>query len=309
MTSLSTTFAKAETTPWYVDGRFLAAASAACFSLKAIFVKLAYGAYPVDAVSLLAMRMGIALPAFLWLACREAPSGSSSSRQWLGLLGMGLLGYYLSSLFDFIGLQTISAGLERLILFTYPPMVVLLEAAIRKRPVSPQVWAGMALSYVGILAAFAHDLHFQGAMASLLVGAGWVFLSSLSFSGYYMGSSILVGKVGSNRMAGITGTAASGFVIAHFLFTHHASTLMQLPASVWIYAAAMAMVSTVLPIWLAAKAVENMGAGKTAAIGSLGPALTIAFGWIILGEAFSWMQLLGMSLVIGGVWWVGKAKH
>lgn len=304
----SLSFAKPEATPWYQDGRMLAMLSAGCFSLKAIFVKLAYAAYPVDAVTLLTLRMGMALPAFLWLLRR--PSGAQiTSRQWLGLLVMGALGYYLSSLFDFMGLQTISAGLERLILFTYPTMVLIMEAAWRRKPVNSQVWLGMGLTYIGIVAAFGHDLRHQGSTAAVLIGGGWVFLSSLSYSGYYMGTAVFVRDVGSSRLAGIAGTVASLLIIAHFALTHSASSLAGLPPAVWGWSAAMAIVSTVLPIWLAAMAVERLGAGHTAAIGSLGPALTIVFGWIILGEAFSWMQLLGMGLVMGGVWWVGKAKQ
>jgi drug/metabolite transporter (DMT)-like permease len=124
-----------------------------------------------------------------------------------------------------------------------------------------------------------------------------------------MGTAVYVGAVGSSRLAGIAGTVAAALIATHFALTHSTAALTQLPAPVWVWTAAMALVSTVLPIWLAAKAVEKLGAGQTAAIGSLGPALTIVFGWIILGEAVSWMQLLGMGLVMGGVWWVGKARH
>lgn len=304
-------FADPATEPWYRDGRMLAMLSAAAFSLKAIFVKLAYAAYPVDAVTLLLLRMAIALPAFVWLAGARGSGPARqplTRRQWGGLVALGLLGYYLSSLFDFIGLQTISAGLERLILFTYPTVVLLLEASWRKRPVPRGVWLGMALTYLGLIAAFGHDLRHQGELAAVLAGAGWVFLSSLTYSGYYLGTAALIGRVGSARLAGIAGGAASLWVIAHFSLTHSYAALAQLPAAVWGWSAAMAIVSTVLPIWLAARAVERLGAGHTAAIGALGPALTIVFGWIILGEAFSLMQLAGMALVIGGVWWVGRSK-
>ncbi|WP_269532487.1 DMT family transporter [Chitinimonas sp. BJYL2] len=300
------TFAKPESQAWYHDGRMLAALAAAAFSLKAIFVKLAYGAYPVDAITLLAIRMGLALPAFLWLATRDAKGKVPTQRDWLGLVAMGLLGYYLSSLFDFIGLQTISAGLERLILFTYPTLVLILEAVWRKKPISRAVWAGMGLTYLGLLAAFGHDLVQPGEMALVLIGGGWVFLSSLTYSAYFMGTAALVGRVGSTRLAGIAGTVASLFVLAHFGLTHPIADLQVLPAEVWLWGAAMALFSTVLPIWLAARAVARLGAGKTAAIGSLGPALTIVFGWLILSEPFSLLQLLGMALVMGGVWWVGK---
>lgn len=286
----------------------LAMLSAGCFSLKAIFVKLAYGTYPVDAVTLLALRMAMALPAFIWLARRQ-PGAALSRRQWQGLLAMGLLGYYLSSLFDFLGLQTISAGLERLILFTYPTLVLLLEAGWRKQPIAGRVWLGMGITYAGLVAAFWHDLHYQGDARAVLIGGGWVFLSSLTFSAYYMGTAVLVPSIGASRFAGIAGTVAALLILLHFSLTRPLASLALLPVGVWGWSATMALVSTVLPIWLAAMAVAKLGAGETAAIGSIGPALTIVFGWIILGETFSWMQMLGMLLVVGGVWWVGRAKR
>ena len=111
--------------PWkhWTDERLgvaLAVLAAFGFSFKAIFVKLSYAIAPVEAVTLLALRMAFALPAFLWVglvASRSAPA--LARRDWVSLIGLGLLGYYASSMLDFLGLQYISAGLERLILFTY----------------------------------------------------------------------------------------------------------------------------------------------------------------------------------------------
>ena len=84
------------------DGRAFAVGSAATFALKAIFVKLAYAAHPIDPLSLLALRMGIALPFFLWLASRERGAAAEplTARLWGGVMLVGFVGYYLSSLFD-----------------------------------------------------------------------------------------------------------------------------------------------------------------------------------------------------------------
>jgi drug/metabolite transporter (DMT)-like permease len=292
---------------WYQDGRLLAVLSAAAFSLKAIFVKMAYAAYPTDAVTLLAVRMAIALPAFLWLGRGAITALGASRRLWGGLTLLGISGYYLSSLFDFMGLRSISAGLERLILFTYPMLVILLEAMWRRRPIQRRVIVGMGTAYLGIAVAFWHDLHALGDSASVLVGGAWVFLGSLTYAGYYMGTSFLMADVGSARLTGVSGTIACVLILGQFLVTHGISDLARLPPAFWGWAAAMAVVSTALPIWLLAAAVERMGAVRTAAVGSLGPAITIVFGWILLGDAFSVAQLAGVTLVIGGVWWIGRA--
>ena len=95
-------------------GASLALLAALGFSLKAIFVKLAYP-YGVDAITLLALRMGFALPVFLWIGLveqRRAASGPLTRSDWGRLFVLGLLGYYGASILDFWGLQYISAGLE-----------------------------------------------------------------------------------------------------------------------------------------------------------------------------------------------------
>ena len=108
-------------------GVALAVLAAFGFSFKAIFVKLAYAVAPVEAVTLLALRMAFSLPVFLWVGLVESRSAPALSRRdWGALVALGLLGYYASSMFDFLGLQYISAGLERLILFTYPTLTVLI---------------------------------------------------------------------------------------------------------------------------------------------------------------------------------------
>ncbi|WP_346727589.1 DMT family transporter [Zestomonas insulae] len=146
-------------------GRLFAVLAAAGFSLKAIFVKLAYAAGPVDAITLLALRMGIALPLFLWLIWLSADRNSPLTfPQGMRVLLLGLLGYYLSSLFDFYGLENISAGLERLILFTYPTMVLLLQAVVvRERPSRRTLFA-MICCYSGLGIAFLHDMHAPAAV-------------------------------------------------------------------------------------------------------------------------------------------------
>ncbi|GAB3250274.1 DMT family transporter [Chitinimonas naiadis] len=292
---------------WWHDGRTLALLSAAGFSLKAIFVKLAYAAGPVDAITLLAMRMALALPAFVWLI-RQSGGEPLSRADKLGMVILGMVGYYLSSLFDFLGLQYITAGLERLILFTYPTLVLLMEAGWRRKPISGRVWAAMGLCYLGLLAAFWHDLRNTEASGRVLLGAGWVFLSALTFSAYYLGTGRYVKRLGASRLSGLAGAVACGFVLSHFALTRPVASLLDQAAGVWGWALAMALVSTVLPIWLAARAVERLGAGRAAAMGTIGPVLTIVFGWIILSEPFSLMQMLGLGLVLAGVSWISKAK-
>lgn len=285
------------------NGYVLALLAAAAASFKAILVKLAYAAAPVSPVALLNLRMALSLPFFIglyWLGSRRAGVKPLTRRQGALLLLMALLGYYLSSLFDFIGLQTISAGLERLILFTYPSFIVLLEWGLRGRPMRRPILLGLGLSYLGLGVAFGHDL-LRSDGGAVALGSAFVLAAALAYALYHVGAAELIAAVGAGRFAGAVGVLASLMIFGHGALTEGFAAYGQLPATVWWAAAAMALVCTVLPSVLNARAIALIGASRTGAVGNLGPVLTIGLGALVLGEPFSWAQLAGMALVLLGV--------
>lgn len=281
-------------------GVLLALMAALGFSMKAIFVKLAY-AWPVSAITLLAIRMLIALPAFAWVgwtSSRAAPA--LSRRDKLLLVVLGLLGYYASSLFDFMGLQYISAGLERIILFTYPTLTVLIGVVVMKRPLSRREVASILLSYTGIGLAFVHDLGEVGQTSAVWLGAGLVFASSLCYAIYLSGSASMIQRLGSARFTALAMLVSTGATLLHFVVSQRFSVLEQ-PWQVYALGAAMALFSTVLPVFMQSAAIRRIGPSRSVLIGTLGPMLTIFFGWWLLGEAISTAQMAGGVLVIAGV--------
>lgn len=292
------------------SGGLYAVLAALGFSFKAIFVKLAYAGGPVDAITLLAMRMGLALPLFAWLAWLSR--GRSEATLGLGdglrVAGLGLLGYYLASLFDFYGLQYISAGLERLILFTYPTLVLVFQAiALRERP-TLRTLSAMGLCYLGLGIAFVHDVGVAGVGDQVIMGSLWVVASAVSYALYYAGTGVMLKRMGSMRLAGLCGIASSLMVLAHYLLVADIAQLWQQPLTVWINAALMAVFSTVLPIYWVALAIQRLGPTHTAAVGNLGPVLTMLASWVILSEQVSGLQLVGLALVLFGVTRLKPAK-
>lgn len=159
-------------------GVIFALLAAVGFSAKAILVKLAYLDH-VDAVTLLALRMVFSVPFFIGVAVwvRRQHIEPLSTHDRLLVLGLGLVGYYCSSFLDFLGLQYISAGLERLILFLYPTMTVILSALFYKRAIGRMVIAAMALSYAGIALVFLHDIGVKD--SGVVLGASLIFASTL----------------------------------------------------------------------------------------------------------------------------------
>lgn len=285
------------------DGRFYAVLSAAGFSLKAIFVKLAYAAGPVDALTLLAMRMGLALPLFVWLLWWSRGSGEGALSLLDGgrVLLLGMLGYYLSSLFDFYGLELISAGLERLILFSYPTLVLLLQALVMRERPSRRMLLAIGLCYLGLAVAFVHDLGSAGTRVQVIQGSAWVFASAVTYALYYFGTGVMVRRVGSMRLTALAGGASALMVLAHYGIRGDVTELSALPVQIWLYALLMAVLATVLPIYWMALAIQRMGASHTAAVGNLGPVLTLFAAWLLLGEVVSVYQVAGLGLVLFGV--------
>lgn len=290
-------------------GIVLAVLAALGFSFKAIFVKLAYAAAAVDAVTLLTLRMTFALPIALWASlwlCRAAPP--LSRNDWGLLLVLGVLGYYGASILDFIGLQYISAALERLILFIYPTLTVLIGVLFMGKALEKRQVAALALSYAGIGLAFAHDLNVTDDMHAVLLGGAFIFGSALSYALYSAGAEVAIRRLGTLRFAALAIIVSTFATQLHFVLTQPFAALAQ-PLEVYAYAAAMALFSTVLPVFWQSAAVQRIGAARTVLIGTLGPMLTIFFAWLLLTEPVSIAQLLGAGLVLAGVLLVSRRQR
>jgi len=260
----------------------------------------------VDAVTLLALRMIFSLPAFLWVGMRASRSAPPlQKRDWLAIVALGLLGYYGASILDFAGLKYISAGLERLILFTYPTLTLLLGALFHGQRIGRREWLAMVLCYLGIGAAFAHDLQLSADMAAIWLGGALVFGSSLAYAFYLSGSAVMLARVGVARLTALALLVSTAATLVQFFATEPVSALLQ-PLSIYGYGLAMAVLSTAIPVFAQAAAMRRIGSGRAALIGTIGPMMTIALGWWVLGEPASIWQLGGAVLVIAGVVLVGR---
>lgn len=297
---MANTFNSSSTNRRALLGTGFALLAAVGFSGKAILVKLAYRD-GVDAVTLLALRMLFSVPVFLaaalWSSTRDHLN-RIERRDWGGIIGLGLLGYYLSSLLDFSGLAYISAGLERLVLFLYPTMVVVLSAMLFKRPIRRREVIALFLSYAGIALVFLHD--FGTTPKGIVVGVMFVFGSTLTYSVYLIGAGQVIARVGAIRFTAYAMLIASVATLIQFLLTHPVAMIHQ-PARVYELSLAMAVFSTVLPVFMLSAGIRLIGSGRTSLIGSIGPVSTIFMAQYFLGEPVSTLQISGSFLVLAGV--------
>jgi len=271
------------------------------FSLKAILIKLAYAWEPIDAATLLALRMLYAAPFYIamaWWAGRGAPP--IGRRDWMLLIWLGLIGYYLASYLDFLGLRYITAALERLVLYLNPTLVVLLSALLYRIPITRRAAQALLLSYGGIVLVFWHDLRVTGDSRSLAIGGALVFASALFYALYLVGSGGIIKRLGSMRFIAWAVLASTVFVLAQFALTQPFEALVASPR-IHLVSLAMAVFATVLPTWMIAEAIRRIGASRASIVGSLGPVFTIGLGAVVLGESTHPIQLAGAALVVGGV--------
>ncbi len=283
-------------------GSLCAAVGVFGFSAKAIIIKLAYAWDPaLDAVTLLALRMLYSAPFFIamaWWASRGAAPLTRGA--WWRLTLLGFIGYYLASLLDFMGLAYISAGLERLTLFLYPTIVVLLSAWWLRTPITRRAIVALVLSYAGIVLAFWHDLSVTGDAHGLAVGGGLVFASAVLYAIYLVAAGPIIARIGSTRFIAWAMLVSTVFVLVQFALTRPWSAL-AVPPSIHALSLLMAVASTVVPTWLIAEAIRRLGANQTSLVGSLGPVFTIALGAAVLAEPINVLQLAGAALVLAGV--------
>ena len=271
------------------------------FSAKAIYAKLLYR-HGLDATVALTLRMTLALPGFLalgaWAAWRS-PAVSLSWTQRGQLAILGLLGYYLASWLDFWGLEFISAGLERLILFLYPTLVLLLAALSQRRPLRRAEIGALALSYSGIALVVAVDARF-GELRPTLIGGLLVFGSAFSYALYLLWSGPLIQTLGALRFAAAATTVSTLFMLVQFVLGR-GLVLPHMPADTYGLVAQMVLFSTLAPVLLLAEGIRRIGAPQAALLSTVGPVATLLLGQVFLEEPLTGLQLTGAALVIGGV--------
>jgi drug/metabolite transporter (DMT)-like permease len=296
----------------YRAGIVCAVLGSIAFSGKSILIKLAYQ-YGVDAVTLLMYRMLFSLPFFVLIAYLSGRGKPALSRvDWLSVLLLAFVGYYLGSFLDFAGLQYITASLGRLIMYVNPTLVLLIGFVLLGKAINRWQVIAMAISYAGLALVFGHELWLHGLSRGSASGSGgdiWlggalVLASALAYAVYLIYSGELVKRLGAIRLASLATSIACVLCMAQFALLRPLDIALQVaPAVLWL-SLLNAMACTVLPVILVMMAVERIGAALTSQIGMLGPIATMAMGIVMLDEPLTGWVVAGTLLVLGGVYLV-----
>lgn len=284
------------------------------FSSKAVLVKLIYQV-EVDSVTVLLLRMLFSLPIFLIIAVihsyKNPMEEKVGNKIIFQIIILGIVGYYMASFFDFQGLKYISASLERLILFVYPTIVVILSAIFLKKKITRQQVFAILLTYFGMVVIFSNFLMdiSKNTNEAIFQGGILIFLSALTYAIYLIGSGQILPKIGTVRFTTYAMLVSCICVIIHYLVTQkNYEVVFDLPFQVYALSLAMAIFATVIPSYLISESIRRIGASKVSLLGSLGPVSTIGLSMIFLGESLTINQFIGAFFVIGGVILISKKK-
>jgi drug/metabolite transporter (DMT)-like permease len=292
---------------WAVIGTLL-------FSTKAIWVKLCFKSTSIDASSLLMLRMLFSLPfyaAALWYYFSHQQIKKAKASTYLAACLLGILGYYMSSLFDFIGLQYVSASIERIILFIYPTLAVLFNLLIFKVAITKKQWVAIFITYLGIGLAYWGELNQIPDTKTFFFGTWMILLCAITYAFYLVGSGKIIPKIGAPQFTSLSMLAASAGIFIHYWVTHHQgiSYILDLPilhSNSVGYVIALALIATVIPSFLISGGMKRIGSNDLAIITSIGPVSTLFQARWVLNEPFSWEQIVGTVFVIIGVLLVKK---
>jgi len=286
-------------------GIFLVIISALGFSAKSIFVKLAYQE-STNPILILTLRMIFSLPFFLLGIFFQRKHLPKDKNLYFQIILYGILGNYIASIFDFYGLEHISAGLERIILFTYPTIVVILSFIFLKKPLLKKEIFSLILTYGGIISIFIGE----GVLLDKnnMIGILWVFLAAIAYSGFLIGSGNIIPKMGAVLYTSMAMTTASVTVILHYTIEFSIEGIFNNSTRIYLLTFFMAIISTVVPVFLLSQGIKRIGSSKSAIVGSVGPVSTIILGNIYLNEPIYISEIIGTIVLIIGVLLVGTSK-
>ena len=283
-------------------GYAYAVAGAVLFSTKGIFIKLAYG-MGVSSEMLLSLRMLVALPVYLVILLTIIRRGDKSvvalrPRVVLASMAIGILGYYLSSYLDFLGLNFVTAQYERLVLFTYPFFVLLLGIAFFGDRMVWGVVPSMLVSYAGLLVIFGWNLATDP--DGIVIGTLLVLGSAITFALYQHLAKRQMLVIGAGLFTCIGMSTAACCAILQNLVLSGPGSYLALTPEIWACGLALGVFGTVLPSFLMNAGMARIGARATASTAAFGPVVTIVIAVIVLAEPFTLYHGIGTGLVLLG---------
>jgi drug/metabolite transporter (DMT)-like permease len=283
-----------------LTGIALSIVGAAGFASKGVITKFLY-ADGWGAEAVLTTRAFFALPIIAaWALWATGPRAllRPPPRAVLGAAAAGCLCYYLGALLDFRALTMIDASVERVLLFSYPSMVVVLYAAIYREWPDLRVLGALIITYAGIfMVVTGLD---AGVLRGNVAGAGLVLACALTSALYYLASDRWTASIGSVAFTFYALAAATVCLGLHRLIAGGATATVWHARDLWLLLA-LVVVATVVPMLAMAEGVRRLGAPRASVVATVGPPTTIVLGAWLLDERLRSAQWIGVALIVAGI--------
>lgn len=277
---------------YQVVGYGLAILQAVLYSMLGIFGKLIYatGLDAQQAVILRFFAATVILGAFM-LVWRKQPLISKQPSVYLQAVF-----FYLSSLFYFFAVESLTAGMTTVIFYTYPAVVAVASIFVFKEHFSASVAIALVLAIGGLVLVSGIN---AGEVMLDPLGILFGIISCLAFAIY----TILIQKTG--RTEGpltVTFTLSWTSLLASCIaFAPSIPSMFPLDFTQIALGATMAILCTILPIFIYIEAVKRIGGTKSSLIGISETPFSLLIAFIVLGETLTLSQGIGSCLIIASI--------
>ncbi len=251
----------------------------------------------ISSGSVLFYRYGISVVVFIaWLLLR----GESLKIKWGYAIKLGVLGvmFAMSSLTLYESFHYMNAGIASTILFSYPIMTAVIMVMFYHERVNWRTAIAIALAISGI--ALLYRGGGTGGDTLSATGVLLVLFSSLLYALYivYVRQFKVVG------MSSVKFTAwviFFGWVSLMVFMLLKGEPLQMLHGTQWLWGIQLALLPTVLSIFLINIAIKSIGATPTAIMGALEPLTAVVISCTLFGEEFTLRLATGIVLILTAV--------
>jgi len=212
---------------------------------------------------------------------------------YIGFL-LGAVGYAGMSGFYFLGLEYMTAGMVAIVLYTYPALVLIMAAVFLGESVGPRRLTALITTLAGVALITGAD-----PAAADPRGVAIVFLAAIIYASYITVSRTTLINVSAPTLSAHVMPAAA----FTFLIIGLTTDTLAMPegALAWGSILGIVVLATAIPIFAFFAGLSRIGAGPTAILSTLEPAVTVALGAVFLAEPVSGVVIIGGTLVIAGV--------
>jgi drug/metabolite transporter (DMT)-like permease len=206
---------------------------------------------------------------------------------------LNALTYSGGSAFYFLGARHIGTGLAMVIFFSFPVFVALLEWIFG-------TWKMNLIAFAALLSVVAGLFLLKGNGNAILDATGIIFamLGGFCFAAYIYCNQH-ASKSQDSQLLTLSVCIGNTFIFFVWSCYSHSFVIPSM-LSVWFYICAIGIVSTALPIQLLLNGLKYLSPVKASILSVLEPVVTLLIGFVLLNESMTFMQLLGVMIVLSG---------